>query len=166
MNFKLYMNEFEYSNRMMSPCRSAFPPLTRQSLNDIRLNVLGLTSEADANQPQNTWMSDGAQSDRQVLEIWTMYCGMPEEVSRPWNMLISLFVHTSADKTQALLFTWHWNWLQEEFHEWKHLLAAKIRRFVYQVVWTISFGSSEPAGDLNLLSNPAFEQLRSVKPQD
>ncbi len=88
------MNEFAYSKRMISPCLRGRPPLTKQSLKATRLKILGLTSMAEANQPQYTWISDGAQSDMHVFTICTMYCGMPEKPTWPWNMLISLFVHT------------------------------------------------------------------------
>jgi hypothetical protein len=45
-------------------------------------------------------MSDGAHSDMHVFTICTMYCGMPEKPTWPWNMLTSLFVHTwSATNT-------------------------------------------------------------------
>jgi hypothetical protein len=91
-----YMNEFAYSKRMMSPGLRGLPPLTRQSLKATRLKILGLTRRAEANQPQYTWMSEGAQLDKHVFTICTMYCGMPEEPSWPWNMLISLFVHTRS----------------------------------------------------------------------
>jgi hypothetical protein len=90
------MNEFAYSKRMMSPGLRGLPPLTRQSLKATRLKILGLTRRAEANQPQYTWMSEGAQLDKHVFTICTMYCGMPEEPSWPWNMLISLFVHTRS----------------------------------------------------------------------
>ncbi len=89
-----YMNEFAYSKRMISPCLRGRPPLTKQSLKATRLKILGLTSMAEANQPQYTWISDGAQSDMHVFTICTMYCGMPEKPTWPWNMLTSLFVHT------------------------------------------------------------------------
>ncbi len=88
------MNEFAYSKRMISPCLRGRPPLTKQSLKATRLKILGLTSMAEANQPQYTWISDGAQSDMHVFTICTMYCGMPEKPTWPWNMLTSLFVHT------------------------------------------------------------------------
>ncbi len=80
----------------MAPGLRGLPPLTRQSLKATRLKILGLTRRAEANQPQYTWMSEGAQLDKHVFTICTMYCGMPEEPSWPWNMLISLFVHTRS----------------------------------------------------------------------
>jgi hypothetical protein len=65
------MKEFAYENDTISPYLRGSPPLTRQSLYASRWKVLGLTSKADANQPQDTWTCDGAQSDMQVFIICT-----------------------------------------------------------------------------------------------
>ena len=93
------MKELAYWNWMTLPWGRALPPLTRQSLYATRVKVLGLGGGDEANQPQYTWMSDGAHSDMQVFTIWTVYWGMPTEPSRLWVMLMSLFVHTSAIST-------------------------------------------------------------------
>lgn len=71
LNLIGYIKELAYVNLTISPYLRGFPPLTRQSSNANRRKVLGLTSKADANQPQNTWTCDGAQSDMQVFTICT-----------------------------------------------------------------------------------------------
>lgn len=71
LNLIGYMKEFAYVNLTISPYLRSLPPFTRQSLYASRWKVLGLTSKADANQPQETWTWEGAQSDMQVFTICT-----------------------------------------------------------------------------------------------
>ena len=97
------MKELAYVNLTISPCRSGLPPFTRQSLYASRLKAFGFTSCAEANQPQKTWMLEGAHSFMQVFTICTMNWGMPDDPSGLWKMLMSLFVQTSAAKTSNQL---------------------------------------------------------------
>lgn len=68
------------------------PPFTKQSSYASLLNILGLITLSEANEPQWRWMLHGAHSETHVFTISTTYCGIPDVDSILCEILMSLLV--------------------------------------------------------------------------